>query len=217
MNELDQFAMAALHGTAASALESEFLAQRAYDIARACVEISNKSKPDVKRKSPKNFVSNLPDVDTSVQRLTRCGKYTIPSDDSVLELLSDSNGPMTANEITKTLNTALDKPCKMYSILSILERLDRNGKVFAKREPRPAIWSILENDVSGSVSSKKEIPREEKPKPKKQAKAESRNERGYDKSLEVAIELGYKNVAEAVAVLGNSEFIRVCTEHKKSA
>src|SRR5690606_27971940 len=80
MNELDRFAMAALHGTASSALESNFLAQRAYDIARACLRISKKLKKTDAHTEKRKHGSNLPVIDTTKSRKSKCGKYTIPSD-----------------------------------------------------------------------------------------------------------------------------------------
>jgi len=197
MNELDQFALSAIKGTAGSALESDFLAQRAYSIAKACMKIKGDSseKPDADKKTPNNGKRKprKRKTDFTKARFSKDGTYIIPADLTIFNVLEKMGKPSCAGDIVRKYNEESEHNCALHHVLSILERIHEHGWVDVDRSARPFMWSCKENpDLTKT---------EEQEKPKLDEKTDT-----YSRKLKFSKDLGYKNVTEAIADLGKDVF-----------
>lgn len=225
----EHFAKAAIQGSASTALESDFLAQRAWDIAEAMVRNMPKDQPETALTTPEAaedhcngnpVVQEKPDPavktkngwdeDTSKPRLSRNGKYMIPADNDVYMILKDI-GPANCGKVVYEYNCRNKIPTAQHSVLSVLERLVGHAKIYVNRKVKPFMWSTEELPLSRAFTENglKNMDVKFYELPPGRLKVDKRNGKPkdlYDSKLLFAKKLGFENVAQAIASVGKTEF-----------
>lgn len=149
-NLITKFAAAAIHGTASSALESEFIAQRAWDIAR---EMVKQMPQESLEKNPNKFETPNNNEALMEKKFGKNSEVQEKLNGELIDLI-DAKGKST-DQILK--ESTLTYPQLIYQ----LKRLEEKGKIKADKAIKPYLWrlpkraKIDKKEVNDSIFEKK--------------------------------------------------------------